>query len=553
MESEIPSPVAVKGSLLTNESGSAEKEDRKNSGDEDCRTFNFYLRAEGLLNGVFITKGKGRTRYYDLTYEYFHRKTGTKGGKQISLRTIERNMPKFWRWSDCYRAEKTRVGRRWVMRVTPRTGVQLAIPGAMIRDRLIAAILSHVAKAGRTHVNQEFIRKFSELSALPLTALEAVLFRDRKFVSELRGVIEARNPGAAITCKFRGVGCNRKLLVTDAARWAAVQAENAAKLAALYTGENLQGGSSFGTDKLHARSAFLRNERLKNSGLPPAGPEDRARATPAEVEAGYHPPDHDPPDGCDGPNPPPGVREPSAGVPLQICGRFIRPAKLGKCARWLAGSRLEAVHLTRERIAFVFTYAANFALKALRFGYGVDAIVRGYAAGVQRSHEDALDVDRLPGGGYSGQRFPSAAVVYAWQAMRAADPRTPDELWAAFFSAPRRPRDSVSEKRARAAAVAKVRKSTAAADSPRVAAQSAIAEKLRAKIGAMQAAQRAANADLPVTAGDVIAYLAHIGMRLAEFQAVPYAQRQAFFRRAAAWKKGGGGGAEKNSVVNDDV
>ncbi len=530
MESQSPSPESVNEFAEEFASGSPAKPPGKNPGEiNDRRTWNLFDRFEGYLNGALVKKSHGKMLFYDWGHENFVRVSGTKGGKKVSLRTIERQFPRYLKWSDSYRGEKISVtgkdGKaRWVVRITKKDGVQLAVPGAMIRDRIVAAIKSHVAKAGRTHVGREFTRKFAELSALPLSAIEGVLHRDKNILAAIRGAI----PG--VECKWRGVGVHRKILVTDPARWAAVQKEGREKLENLFAGRS-PGGE---TAKLHPRSAFLRNERLKNSGTSPASPEDPARAAPAGGEAGYPPPD-DRAAGEEGDRSWE-FREPAAAWPLQICGRFIGRRKMEKCARWLAGSRLKRAHWQRERVTFLFPHAFNFAVEAMRAGYSVAAIERAYAKGVQISHEDALDVDKPFRDRAPPPRVPSAAKVYAWRELRRADPRSPEQLWAEFFAAPRRPRDPVStnpRQRAPRAEEKPAHAVPARERDPEV-------QKLRAKLAQLEEQQRAANAELPVTAADVIAYLESIGMNIAELGRFGDGARRSFFTRAAAWKKAGG-------------
>ncbi len=386
----------------------------------DRRTFGFFLRAQGYLHGAFIRKSHNRLGFLDWNNARFCKKA--RG--DYSLKTIERQFPRFQRWCEEYVFEKVRTrdpktGRSvWVVRCFPNLGVRRAVPGATIRERFEAAIRAHVAKAGRTKVDRGFCRKFADLSGLPLVAVETIWLR----VKKLDG----------LKCRWRGEGRGRKICVELPGRWPEVVAERAAERAARKN-ENL---SSRDPQTPAPVSIYFVNERPKNSRpVAEAVQTESARALPARGKAANAAKaGHEHPDGIR----PPDVREQSGAKPLQICGRFVSSRKLLALAQWLAVARLKFAHVNRERVVWRFAHARNFANAALRFGYAVPAVESAYSLGVDRSHNDALERDRLPGGGYASQREPSAAVVYAWQNLRGSDPRSPEELWAEFFAASRR-------------------------------------------------------------------------------------------------------------------
>jgi len=499
----------------------------------DRRTFTNFLRIEGYLNGAFTDRSHGKLQFLDFDVERFHRKTKTRGKRAIAVRTLERVLPQFARWTDSYRMERVNVRGRWVRRFTPRDGVALAIPGATIRDRLQAAIRAYVAKGGRCRVDREFCRRFANLSGLPVVAVESIWLRLPKF-AELRG-------------RWRGEGRSRRLVVENPARWAEICAERTARL---------KSGKYETTDPqtLPPVSISFGNERLKNSGLAP-GTEETARATPANEDASDNPeretrPKPEPGGYEHDGNTPADGRARTAFSPLQICGRFVSARKLLNLATWLAGGRLKFAHVNRERVRFLFPHARNFAYRALRFGYAADVIERAYVGGVERSHNDALHADRigLDAGGFpvfASQRAPSAAVVYAWQILRAGDPREPVELWAEFFNAPRRERDP-ARPAPKLPAVGKAAVTSAAGAGLLAELREIVAR--RDRPGRENPGPGDASS---VTLGELSAYLAakHDGLTLAKFAAFPWRVRTGFLARAAAWKKSGGeSGVDKPSV-----
>lgn len=484
----------------------------------DARTFSNYLRILGYINGAW-EKSHGTLDYLVWSSARFSRKTGTGGKRKIAERTLDRVMPKFQRWCGEYFFHKVNVGGVWELRITRNPAIVAAVPGSQVRDRLVAAIRSHVAKAGQAKVDLEWCRKFSEICRLPLNAIETA-WRNLKKIDGLKH-------------KWRGVGRGRKYVAEDPAVWVKICAERERRKTEKLSGLNR---------KLHGRSAFLRNDKIQNSGPPDRVHTESARAAPASEDAsdntGRSPPAPAEPGGFE-----PSGNKPHFGrwfpgcEPLQICGRLIQPKRLRALANWVAGQRLKFVHAEFPRVQFVFGYAQKFAHNAIKFGYAVPAIETAWRLGVARSHADAVDAnDDL-----ERPRLPSAAQAYAWNFLRGADPRSSEMLWAEFFASPRREyakRDDTPTADDRTAKSGNGEIS--AARKPRVSAEDrqAVLSALREKMADVGQAPVWNETELGLTIGDMSAYLkAKIGMTMATFAAMPYVQRAGLIRRAATWKK----------------
>ncbi len=478
----------------------------------DRRTFQNYLRILGWINGVW-EKAHQRTEFYDWHAAAFSRATGRKGGKKIPVRTLERVFPKFQIWCQEYYFTRINVGGRWCIRITRNAAIHPYMPGTAAADRLVLAIRAYVAKAGRAKIDAEWVRKFSEISRISLNHLERAWLRLKKI------------PG--LKHKWRGVGRGRKFVVEAPDTWAEICAERQAAKTARKT-ENL---SVSHPQTSHPVSISLGNDKIKNSGPVARSPEESARATPAnalprgETDRGGEA------DAEPGGDETPGLR-PYFGrwfpgrAPLQICNRLVLPQNLSRKASWLAVARLKFAHVDCERVRFEFPHARNFALAALRFGYGEAAIVAAWAAGVARSHQDALEADRLPGGGYASTRPPSAAKVYAWYALRAADPRPPEKLWAEFFAAAPAPRvPSVYVK--------SEKKKDIPAAAPRISPAEAAArlEELRAVVQAP--VRDVAAVDVAaLTLGELRTACQQVGISIATFNGLPWARKKEIVDRA---------------------
>lgn len=471
----------------------------------DRRTFRLFLRILGYIDGAW-RKSRNTLPFLDWNYERFARKTKTRGGKSVQVRTLERQFPRFQRWCQEYYFTEINVGGKWVIRIMRNPSVQSEVPGAHVLDRLVLAIRSYVAKSGRARIDLEFCRKFSAMSALPLNEVEHV-WRGLKKIPGLKH-------------KWRGVGRGRKFVIEDPARWAAVLDERKNKIL-----------RSRDPQTLPPVSISYGNERSKNSRSATDGPDNRPPASPASGDASDNSQDKPPPTVSQTCHESPAdfpvsVRSPSGSKPLQICGRWISGRKLLALATWLAVARLKFVHVNRERVRWYFAHSRNFANRALRFGYDARAIEKAYLRGVDRSHEDALDGDRMPGGGYASQREPSAAVVYAWRELRESDARGSEELWSEFFAASRR------GKLAPAAAPKATR-----GPAPRMSAAEAAARlaELREKIAPAKRDQAESSGAGGVTLGELAKFLKTKPMSMAQFASLSYIWKKQLIAQAATW------------------
>ncbi len=523
MESECSDPAGVKqfgrkshrltGRFSTLESG-------------DKRTIQAFLRILGYIDGAFL-KSHRRIHYLAWHAPRFSKKSHSQGKAGYSVRSLERIFPRFQRWCTEYEFERRNIGGRWCVLIWPNNSVLRGVSGKNARERLILAIRSHVAKGGRAHVDREFIRKFSEISLLSLNLIESLWagLRPRDLMT---------GDGPPLKARWRGVGRGRKFVVHDAAREAQICEER--KMPA---GENSGGsqGENLSSDpqSLPPVSISFGNDKIKASAAGPHLPEDRPLAALAKGNAsgaslgGLGSPSKPQTALKHAVFPPGFVRSPSALAPVQFCGRFISMRKLSALAVWLAVARLKFAHQSRDRVVWRFAHARNFAFRSLRFGYTATAIEAAYCVGLQRSHEDALDADRLPGGGYASQREPSAAVVYAWLHLRGADPRESEELWSVFFASDR--------VRLKAAGVSRRTPDPARGAAPRFTAAQAV-DKLRELRATVQRVQDRSRDEWPegLTAGELAAFLKTRLTTLAEFSALPWRDRVAIVRRAAEWK-----------------
>lgn len=407
-------------------------------GKPDARAIILFIRIKGYLDGVW-ERGHGKTKFYFWNKHTFARKTGS-GENGYSVKHLERMFPRFMAWCTAYRFERVRLHRSWRIKVTQNFGVRGDVSGAAIRWRLEGAICGMVKKAGVARVDREFLRKFCALSHLPREAVALVW-------AQLR-------PLQGFACRWRGVGAGRKFLV-----------ERISEKFEVSHPQTSRGISSFH----EKRSETIGRQAAGHDPNRPLAPLAQEGIS-EESSAGLRPAMMDPPAPAGfsaehptgpgaGPRTPnryegPKIRQfcaPSAvQKPMQICNRFVSSRRLLAKAVWLAVDPMKKLHADFERVCWFFAHARNFAERALRDGYGAQAIVDAWRSGVRESHEDALDADRLPGGGYAHQRAPSAAVRYAWRELW-RDQRTREERWAEFFALPYEPRRPVERKPSAAA------------------------------------------------------------------------------------------------------
>lgn len=533
----------------------------------DRRTWELFNGFRNYLHGVWRQSAL-KIEFYDWSAQTFARTGKKRGLRDVSIKTLERQFPRFQHFTDEFRFQRVYVGRRPTVRVTLADGVQLAVPGATIRERLLAAIRSYVRKSGRKAIDREFCRKFAALSLLPLSAVQTIWTR-----------LEPRELGEGFSGRWRNKAeKNRKLHVECAERWKEICAERAAAV-------NSKNLPSTDPQTSPPVSFYSVKERFKTSA-PAAHAMESARFAQNDGDG-----EGDAPAKPDSPLPPnrsettrrtgPDAREPSMREPLQICGRWVSAKKLRKFAGWLAVARLKFAHVSRDRVAWLFPHSRNFAYRALRRGYRSEAIEAAYAFGVEWSYQNALDKDRLPGGGYASVRQPSEAVCYAWRKLRADDPRDDAARWAEFFAGPRVRLTAKVAKVARKDAKRAKEKSDFAISAPlreknkftsanaekRAASSSEVSRgaterteknqsassvfsvppcepkkksrvrELREVIGRLEGQQAAANAALPLTARELIAWLALRELTLATFQQLPWSQRKKMLARAEAWAR----------------
>jgi len=124
-----------------------------------------------------------------------------------------------------------------------------------------------------------------------------------------------------------------------------------------------------------------------------------------------------------------------APAPFFISGRWVSQHRLLRLACVLALGPLREVHAGYARVRWRMAHARGYAFRALVAGHQAGPIIRAYAAGVRRSHADAVDCGES---GTDPAREPSAAVAYA--AAGLADGQTPAARWAAFFATARETR-----------------------------------------------------------------------------------------------------------------
>lgn len=505
----------------------------------DRRTFQNYLRILGWLNGVW-RKSHDLTKFYDWDPAAFSRATGRKGGKRIEVRTLERVFPKFQVWCQEYYFTRINVGGRWCIRITRNPYVHAAMPGAHVHDRLVARIRKHLALAGQIKVDVEWCRKFSEISRLSINQVEHAWLKLKKI--------------DGVKHKWRGQGRGRKYCAELPERWTQICADRAARKATARA-EKSKNLASSDPQTSHPVSIYFVNDKIKTSGPSARSPEGSARTASAKAP----PPggadrvgkSEAEPGGCETPGIQPYLGRWFPGrKPLQICNRLISPQNLLRKAAWLAVARLKFAHVACDRVHFAFPHARNFALAALRFGYRDTAIETAWRTGVARSHQDALDADRLPGGGYASTRPPSAAKVYAWQALRAADPRPPEMLWSEFLNTPR----TADERAPSVSKVAKVPRAKKPAASPELASAAAAPRLSRAeaveqlehlrgvvkRVPAETAARRDEDPDLAglrFTLGELKAALEPRGLTIAKFNALSWPMKKGIVAAAIAARK----------------
>lgn len=465
----------------------------------DGRTVVLFIRIRGYLRGCFL-RGAGRMKYKIWNKHQFAKTSG------YSVKHLERMFPHFATWCDEFYYERVRLGRANRVKVTQNFGVKGEVPGGEIRARLVGAILAVQRKIQVAHVDGQFLRKFCGMSKLPRAGVAVVW-------SQLTTL-----PG--LDCRWRGRGRGRKFVV-------ARKNENSSS-SHPQTSPGLSSPTGRRDQKLCAAAQSGSQADRELATLAQRADGDDPQGDSPRVSAGNPP--AKPPDSTrhESRRNPSFFRPESDLPPLQICGRWISSRRLFAKAVWLAVDPLKKLHAGCERVEWRFAHARNFAFEALTLGYAWPAIVAAWAAGVRESHEDALDADRLPGGGYASQRPPSAAKVYAIRALRTADNRPAEVRWQEFFAAPYAPR----VKTPRAAAPA------GSGEAKRRKPSREELSELRRQLSQFKRADYDCRG--AITAGELKTYLAPLGLTLAQFNQKPRRERQAIISRATERKKENG-------------
>lgn len=482
----------------------------------DVRTRMLFLRLLGYARGAFM-----RGAHYKLWSELRRSFAETSG---YSEKHLERQFPRFRRWCEEFKFERIRLGRSWQIKIAPSFGVLTGpVTGAEIRARLVGAVLTYAKRTGSAKVDAEFLRKFADISKLPAAGVIAVW----------RGLTNL--PGCR--CRWRGAGPGRKFVVfRDLPENSSSHPQTPSGLSSPFGGEENK------NSRPRAAAPGAPDQKSGSLRSQPPGPGDDPSAAQSKSED---------PSTSQGAAGRPALGGPTfsrafataAPPPFQTQNRWISGRKLLALASWLACVPIRGAHAGRERVAWRFAHSRNFALRALRDGFDAGAIVQAWAIGCQRSHDDALDRDRLPGGGYASQREPSATVVYAWQELL-RDQRPAAQRWAEFFARPPRAklRAAAGGSGADASSCGEARRaprsSGAKSDGGARLTPGEAAERLR-ELRAIVAPKRDAEAfgaarEITLTAGQLAEFLRGRGMSLANFNALPWSTRAALVRRAIA-------------------
>ncbi len=298
------------------------------------------------------------------------------------------------------------------------------ITKAEVRRRLIGAIRKHVAKSGRLHVDRKFLENFHGLTGLP----PEHIFYAWRTLRRIDG----------LSCRWRGRGNGVNFYVERSRAGKISHPENAAVISPL-RGKDQKTGPGEPAGFPDESSGPLR-------GQPGEG---RVETAPASVHRGS-----DPPGRLAGGVPPPAgewLSKPgdfgrfSGEIPLQVCNRWISARKIRAKACWLSFTVFLHLHTSRPRVKFGAIYARNFAVAALRAGFGDVEICAAYQVGLDEAQASAVkDVSKAEDRDYFkareeqragslGYREPSQVIARAWLRLR-SDTRSDEERWADFFA-----------------------------------------------------------------------------------------------------------------------
>lgn len=406
MESESPLPLFV--NTFTSENGGKIPSPgwgKTRTRLRDRRSKNLYFRLLRYFQGAFAEGAP-----FLLSRSLLKSFANT---SKFSLPHLtDRVFPGFRKWCTEFVFEKIRLGKSKVWRVSRNVAVCAGVSVAEATARLVGAIRVCLGKSGVAHVDPEFCRKFSVHAKI---AYEAVLAAWRK-IEKIAGC----------RVRWRGVGDGEKFVVTPEPR----KIENSNQSSDPQTSPGL---------------SSLREKKSENRGCAPGPERDTAGLRPPvqrpELTTGEGPlPPKLPDSRC--PSRRSGFEDWNHGMPARFAAispwlvgeRIVVPWHLWKKACWIANQPLKKIHAQFERVAFDKRHAGNFAMESLLCGYTEEQICRAWWRGVRQSHEDALERDRLPGGGYASVRLPSAAKNYAIGEIKLMDSRSVEARWLEFFA-----------------------------------------------------------------------------------------------------------------------
>lgn len=432
---------------------------------------------------------------------------------------VEKLMRIFRKTTTEFKIEEVRWGRSPRLKITMLSRAA-GCPIGQVRGRLLGYIRGAVRIHGWARVDAAFISHFIQTTGAPAEIVASV-WQALKYV-----------PGCRV--RWKGCGANLKMIVSQISLQQS-SLSNSSPSGRRYEFKTMSPRATGRPGRLSGAPPLPVGAAARATGAPRGSPsEKRSRQTPPR------PPDHPrpagdgrhatagwDPSGADPNGNPPRAATGAAGSatlelrqPFAVAGRWVSGEKTFNLARWLAVEPLQAIHVDGVKVRWRFAHVRNFACRALRSGHTVEALVAAYAAGVQRSHDDA---------GMAGEtardnaaREPSAAVNYAWRELF-KDSRSREQRWAGIFAGERAPRRS------------RVRKPAAAPD-PAVAAAPApkVARRDRDKFDALKSQleqQRQAESG-ELTAGELATFLESRHMTLADFTACPWTTQKRLVQAA---------------------
>lgn len=366
----------------------------------DKRTANLFYRLTQYARGCFEEGA-----HYKLQSELVSSFTNT---TKFTLKHVQRQFANFRRNTTEFEFERVRIGRSWQVKILVAGDVESGVRMPEVTARLRGYIAATLKIYGCARVDLVFLRRFCETTGLPAEMAKISWERLRKF--------------AGFRSRWRGEGGGRKFLIFRTS-----------------SPPQTSGGIGFPSERKIENSQPANAGSRTNEERPVAGHDGHGWGT--EGFRASTPTDPDPlsksPEAPGGT--PSFAPRKTMAHPLHVCGRVITNNTLRPKAQWIAFVACKPLHLRFDRVRFRAAHALNFALGSLRLGHRAENIVAAYREGLETSHDNALDTDRLPGGGYAFQREPSETVVKAAGILHRKDPREIEARWADFFAAPRTP------------------------------------------------------------------------------------------------------------------